>query len=74
MRDLVAQASTLVLLASGMWWGYRRWIRPYVPTLDWEGVGLLLLLVLRACLIRGCCGQSSEHQARHGNVNHRFAA
>jgi len=46
MRDLVAQASTLVLLAAGMWWGYRRWIRPYVPTLDWEGVGLLLLLVL----------------------------
>lgn len=46
MIDLLVQASTLVVLSVGMFWGYQRWVRPHAQTVGWEGTGLLLLIVL----------------------------
>jgi hypothetical protein len=46
MQDLFLQAVGLGLLVGGVWWGHRRWIEPREHGLDFQGRGLLLLLVL----------------------------
>jgi hypothetical protein len=44
--DLLLQSAGLVLLAGGLGVGYWRWIRPHAASLDLQGKGLLLLILL----------------------------
>lgn len=44
--DLLIQIFGLDLLGIGLFFGYRRWIKPYGDTLDFQSKGLLLLIVL----------------------------
>ncbi len=44
--SLLFQIVGLVLLLAGLGVGYRRWVKPHASTLDWQGKGLLLLVIL----------------------------
>ena len=46
MTHTVLQMLAPVILLGGIFVGYRFWIKPHEPTMDWYGRGLLLLLVL----------------------------
>jgi hypothetical protein len=43
---LLFQIVGLSLLLAGLALGYGRWIKPHASVLDWQGKGLLLLVVL----------------------------
>ena len=43
---LLFQIIGLALLLAGLAVGYGRWIKPHAAVLDWQGRGLLLLVVL----------------------------
>lgn len=36
----------LLLLFSGVWWGYQRWLKPYAKELNWSERSLLILVIL----------------------------
>jgi len=46
MANLIFQVSGLVLLIIGLGVGYSRWIKPHQASLNWQGNGLLLLVIL----------------------------
>lgn len=46
MPDLVYQILALVILASGVAFGYQRWLKPRLSTLDMQGRGLVLLIIV----------------------------
>ena len=46
IMNLLLQIFGLVLLAIGIGFGYWRWIRPHEDALDFQGKGLLLLVIL----------------------------
>jgi hypothetical protein len=46
MADVALQAVGLFALLGGLYFGYRRWIKPHSAHLDWQGRGLLLLVIL----------------------------
>ncbi len=46
MTTMLPQFLGLALLCGGIWLGYRAWIRPHLPALDWPGRGLLFLVLL----------------------------
>jgi len=46
MPDLISQILALVILASGVAFGYQRWLKPRLSTLDLQGRGLVLLIIL----------------------------
>ena len=46
MPDLVSQILALVILASGVAFGYQRWLKPRLASLDMPGRGLVMLIIL----------------------------
>jgi hypothetical protein len=46
IMDFLLQLLGLALLLGGLGLGYRRWVRPHAAHLDWQGRGLLLLVIL----------------------------
>ena len=46
MPDLISQILALVILASGVAFGYQRWLKPRLSTLDLQGRGLVMLIIL----------------------------
>jgi len=44
--SLFFQIVGLLLLLAGLGAGYQRWVKPHASTLDWQGKGLLLLVIL----------------------------
>jgi hypothetical protein len=46
MLDLLLQFLGLFFLLGGLWLGYHRWIKPHEEQLDFQGRGVLLLILL----------------------------
>jgi hypothetical protein len=46
MLDLLLQFLGIFFLLGGLWFGYHRWIKPHAEQLDFQGRGLLFLVVL----------------------------
>jgi hypothetical protein len=46
MVDLFLQLLALVILLGGVWFGYRRWVKPHADKTDLQSRGLLMLIVL----------------------------
>ena len=56
LADLVVQFFGLFLLCLGLYLSYRWWVKPYAASLDWQGQGALLLVILT--MIGGAVGST----------------